>query len=36
MTFDPVGVAVLGCGRVSDAHLEAIRACREFGRLEGQ
>ncbi len=34
MTFDPVGVAVLGCGRVSDAHLEAICACREFGRLE--
>ena len=34
MSFDPVGVAVLGCGRVSDAHLEAIGACPEFGRLE--
>lgn len=34
MPFEPVGVAVLGCGRVSDAHLEAIRAVPEFGRLE--
>lgn len=30
----PVGVAVLGCGRVSDAHLEAIRTRPAFGRLE--
>ena len=34
MSIDPVGVAVLGCGRVSDAHLEAIRARPEYGRLE--
>jgi len=32
--MEPVGVAVLGCGRVSDAHLDAIRARPEFGRLE--
>ena len=33
-SMEPVGVAVLGCGRVSDAHLDAIRARPEFGRLE--
>ncbi len=32
--FDPVGTAVLGCGRVSDAHLEAICAGNGHGRLE--
>lgn len=32
--FDPLGVALLGCGRVSDAHLEAIRGQPRLGRLE--
>ncbi len=30
----PVGVALLGCGRVSDAHLEAISMSPKYGRLE--
>ena len=32
--FKPVGTAVLGCGRVSDAHLEAICEDNGYGRLE--
>jgi len=32
--FEPVGTAVLGCGRVSDAHLEAICENNGYGRLE--
>lgn len=32
--IEPLGIAVLGCGRVSDAHLEAIHGQHGLGRLE--
>lgn len=32
-SFQPLGVALVGCGRISASHLDAIQASAEFGRL---